>query len=271
MENDFIVLKDKFKEEFRAKYLKTLETFQVNVVLAYRLLENLKEFPEKTDTESKEFSITIELDKIDENVKADFRKWIIMAGFDELFKWIKELLIDYVFLKEAINKKDLPSTVAEFNERKTKLYNLHIPTLIENCKFFIGDLSVLDNFRSYNNARNCLHHGNEVLMKKFCTRGKDILEIKGRRLLLISDNGKETRELGSEGMGLENGAIQISAVDFCIEKKLNERIEFSLKEFYWMKDLAIFLYAELATDLFGQDDRPLMSMSIAYQVINKGQ
>lgn len=267
MENDFDVLKDKFREEFRNQYLRTLETFQANVVLAYRLLENQKEFPNPTATEAQEFKISVGFDTIDDNVKANFRKWIIVAGFDELFKWIKELLIDYIFLKNAIINQNLPKSVEEFNERKADLYDLHIPVLIDKCKKHIGELSILDNFKSYNKARNCLHHGNEMLLKKFCTEGKDILEIKGRRFVLISDNGKETIELGSDGRGLENGAIKITAKDFSIEKQINQKLDISYNKFYWMKDLAIFLYAELATDLFGADNRPLLTMNIQYRVV----
>jgi hypothetical protein len=266
MKNNLESLKSIFREEFRNQYLRTLETFQANVVLAYRLLENQTEFPKKTISEGHEFTISVEFEKIDDIVKANFRKWIIVAGFDELFKWIKELLIDYIFLKEAILSQNLPTTIEMFKEKKENLYDLHIPGLIDKCKAHIGELSILENFRSYNKARNCLHHGNEILLKKFCTKGKDVLEIKGRRFLLISDNGKETIELGADGKGLENGAIKISAEDFCITKKLNEKIDISYKEFYWMKDLAIFLYAELSTDLFGEDNRPLLSLSMLYRV-----
>lgn len=266
MGNDLDILKDKFKEEFRNKYLNTLDTFQANVVLAYRLLENQKEFPSKTETESQVFTITPTFDKIDENVKVNFRKWIIVAGFDELFKWIKELLIDYIFLKKSIIAGTLPTTTQEFDEKKADLYNLHIPDLINRCKDYIGELGILENFLSYNKARNCLHHRNEILFKKFCTEGKDVLEIKGRRLILISDNGKETIELVPDGKGIENGAIKISAKDFCIVKKINEKLDISYQEFSWMKDLAIFLYAELAANLFGLDDRPLIKFSIAYQI-----
>ena len=266
MKNDFESRKNVFQEEFRNQYLRTLETFQANVVLAHRLLENQSEFPKKTISEGQEFTISVEFKKIDDIVKANFRKWIIVAGFDELFKWIKELLIDYIFLKESMINQNLPATVEIFNANKENLYDLHIPALIDKCKVHIGELSILENFLSYNKARNCLHHGNEVLLKKFCTKGKDVLEIKGRRFLLISDNGKETIELGPDGKGLENGAIKISAEDFCITKKVNEKINISYKEFYWMKDLAIFLYSELSTNLFGEDNRPLLSISMSYMV-----
>lgn len=266
MENDIDVLKTKFRDEFRNQYLRTLETFQANVVLAYRLLEDQREFPKASATEGQEFKIAVGFNVIDDNVKRNFRKWIVVAGFDELFKWIKELLIDYIFLKDAITNRNLPKSVEEFNEKKASLYDLHIPVLIDKCKNHIGNLSILDNFKSYNKARNCLHHGNEILLKKFCTEGKDILEIKGRRFVLISDNGIETIELGPDGKGLENGAIKIAAKDFLIEKQVNQKLDISYNEFYWMKDLAIFLYAELSTDLFGEDDRPLLTINLQYRV-----
>jgi len=266
MEKELKIQSDFFKEYLRTKHLKTLETFQTNVILASRLLDNLTSFPDRTETESNEFLISINNPQVNEPLKSGFKKWIIVAGFDELFKWIKELLIDYLSIKEGLNKKQLPNTIDDFKKNKDELYDLHIPVLIERCKAYINEKNFLDNYHSYNKARNCLHHGNETLTKKFCTSGKDILEITGRRLILISDNGKESKEIGPDGKCLENGAIKISASDFCIEKRINEKIDFSFKEFYWLKDLGIFLYAQLSTDLFGVDDRPLINFILQYTI-----
>lgn len=270
MEIEFEILKEKFKENFRTQQLNAFESFQVNVVLAYRLLENLDEFPEKSNAESIEFLISIKPCKIDETLKTKFNKWIILAGFDELFKWIKDLLIDYLILKDGITTNTLPQSIEEFNNRKLSYYELSIPDLIEKCKPLIKDENLLDNFLSYNKARNCLHHANEILIKKFCTKGKDVLEINGRRLVLISDNGNEIKEIECDGIGLENGDVKFSFFDFCIVKKLNEKLTFSLKEFFYLKDLGIFLYSQLFTDLFGIDERPLINISLQYRIIKIG-
>jgi hypothetical protein len=261
-------LKNKYRDEFRNKCLSTLETFQVNVVIGYRLIENLKEYPEKTESEKSSFLIEMQPKNIDDNLKTNFKKWILIAGFDELFKWIKDLLIEYLVIKNGLIENDLPTTDEEFNEQKKVLFSLHIPTLISKCEELFGELDILNNFHSYNKARNCLHHSDEILIEKFCTEGKDVLEIKGRRFMLISSNEEETIELDADGKGLENGNIQISAKDFCIIKNKNERIDFTLREFNWMKDLALFLYVELAEDLFGQDNRPILTFNIQYQVKN---
>ncbi len=271
MENALTSQKKKYQDHFRDKHLKTFETFRVNVALAYRLVENLKEFPASTESESKELFINVHHREVTDELKQDFRRWIILAGFDELFRWIKELLLDYLLLKEAFRKESLPDTFDEFEKLKSSLYQLHIPELIKKCRDYLGELKVLANYEKYNKARNALHHSSGVLVKRFCDKGKDSLEISGRRIALISENESCCAEIGPDGVCLENGAVKVAGMDFCIKRNLNDKIDFSLKEFDCLKDLGIFLYCELAQDLFGADDKPVLRLNLKGKIVKAKQ
>lgn len=272
MDSDFSKFKVDPRDYFRNKNLYKYNSFQVNIALAYRLIEDQSVFPKITESELNEFSIHPTFpERIDMNLRNEFRKWIISSGFDELFKWIKELLIDYIFLKDVLKNNKWPSSENEFYLARKELYKLDIPHLIKKSKSYCGELNILDYFVSYNAARNCLHHRNEILTPDFCTNPeKNILEIQGRRILLISENENEKKELLLGQLGLENGSIKIDFWDFKIIKKVNEQITFSLQEFNWIKDLGIIMYADLSIDLFGKDDRPLIEVSLKYSVADIG-
>lgn len=263
--------KKTYQDHFHNKHLKTFETFRVNAALAYRLVENLKEFPARTESESKELFINVHHREVTDELKQDFRRWIILAGFDELFRWIKELMLDYLSLKEAFRKESLPDTFDEFEKLKSSLYQLYIPDLIKKCREYLGEIKVLANYEKYNKARNALHHSSGVLVKRFCDKGKDSLEISGRRIALISENESCCAEIGPDGVCLENGAVKVAGMDFCIKRNLNDKIDFSLTEFDWMKDLGIFLYCELSQDLFGPDDRPVIRLNLKGKIVKAKQ
>jgi hypothetical protein len=255
------------QEYFKSKNLKNYDLFQVNIELAYRLIEQASKYPPATESEASQISLTFKRpEELNEDLKKDFRKWLIMAGFDELFNWIKEVLIDYLFLRECLDKGTSPKNEEEFMDIRKPLYKLHIPALIEKCQSFVGELEQFKNYNCYNKIRNCLHHRNEILTKDFCDDGKDLIEIKGKRFVLFYDNGKDRKEVLRNQPGLEGAGIMLGQWDFTLERKLNEKIEFSLQEFLWLKDLGLILYLNLAQNLFGVDNSPLLTLDIAYKI-----
>lgn len=255
------------QDYFREKNLTRYQEFQMNLELSYRLIENQEVYPDRTEKEKQEISVVfVRPEILTQEIKGNYRQWIVLAGFDELFKWIKEVMIDFLFL-ESLKTNPRPTTEGEFFSSRAKHMRMSIPDLIAESRKLVG---LIDEFNLYdllNKVRNCLHHRDNILTPNL-TDPNDFLEIKGNRFILFSQNETDKVELFDGVPGLDNGNIALGQEPYTIRLYKLQKINFSLQEFSFIKDMGLILYLKLAENLFGPDHRPLLSIKMQYQIKN---
>lgn len=255
------------QDYFREKNLTRYQEFQMNLELSYRLIENQEVYPDRTEKEKQEISVVFGRPEIlTQEIKDNYKQWIVLAGFDELFKWIKEVMIDFLYL-EGLKTNPRPTTEGEFFTSRAKLMRMSIPDLIAEIRKSVG---LIDEFNLYdllNKIRNCLHHRDNILTPNL-TDPHDFLDIQGNRFILYSQNQTDKIELFEGVPGLDGGNIALGQEPYTIRLHKLQKINFTLQEFSFIKDMGLILYLKLAENLFGPDHRPLLSIKIQYQIKN---
>lgn len=255
------------QDYFRDKNLARYQEFQMNLELSYRLIENQEVYPDRTEKEKQEISVVFGRPEIlTQEIKDNYRQWIVLAGFDELFKWIKEVMIDFLYL-ESLKTNSRPTTEGEFFTSRAKLMRMSIPELIAASRSLVGQLDEFNLYDLLNKIRNCLHHRDNILTPNL-TDPNDFLDIKGNRFILYSQNETNKIELFESVPGLDNGNIALGQEPYTIRLYKLQKINFTLQEFSFIKDMGLILYLKLAENLFGPDNRTLFKIKMHYEIKN---
>jgi hypothetical protein len=99
-------------------------------------------------------------------------------------------------------------------------------------------------------------------------QGREKAAIKVDRFILFSQNEDEKIELYEGVPRLVNGNIALGQEPYSMRLHRLQKINFTLQEFSFIKDMGLILYSKLADNLFGPDHRPLLSFKIQHQIKN---
>ncbi len=228
-----------------------LRDCQNNVLLGLRLVEKLDKFPEPTQEELQFFQLSVGEKATDIiKSKAGFKKWVLVNGFEDIYKCFR-LTLERLYILKTIDNKiksgDNFNFVDTESQLSVKARDFYFDKLLSSVNsLLLEPLKYDKEIRSFNCARNCLVHTNGLITPRHCNNiEKDRLTIFGNRFKMFFKKGEEEiiAEIGKPGP--ENTALMLGAEEFQIEFNKDTEIELSLKQFLDILNTCVFIRADI--------------------------
>jgi hypothetical protein len=232
-----------------------MSTCQNNVLMGFRLVENIAQFPPPTPEEMQFFQLSFGAGIGAANIgpsREVFKHWVLTNGFEDVHSCLR-LTLERLFILKTVaiefkQRPDLPIQERE-SDLATIVSKFHFPTLLNEVNALLSTpLESTDYMTSFNCARNSLAHTRGIVTARHCNE-TDKLVVKGRRFKMFFKRGDlEVRaEMGKPGP--ENAALLLGAEDFAIAFAVGQAIELSLKQFLDVLNTCVFIHAEIEVRL----------------------
>ena len=234
-----------------APFHNLISNCQNNVLMGLRIIEKVDTFPGPTPEELQFFQLSFGGPVTDlEQSKVLFKKWIIVNGFEDVYKSIRatlERLLIFRTIESTIKENKKFNIEESERELRLKVTRLDFPELIARVNsLFDEKLQYQKEVESFRKARNCLEHAHGTVARRDCNNPeKDKLIIHGNRFRLFFKKGEEEvlAEIGKAGP--ENAALMLGGEEFQIEFPLGQSIELSLKQFIDILNTCVFIRADI--------------------------
>lgn len=212
-----------------------------NVLMGMRLAERADIFPEATVEERKlELFLNVAQGQNFSQSKAQFKKWILLKGMEDIHTSIGESL-RLMLMYERI-KRDNPMSSEEIN----KMRKLHYPSLIEKIQEVHGEtFSHKKELLSLNKIRNALLHDNGIAVSTRLEEGEEKLTLYGARAILFWQDNERRVPMKIGEPSPPNTPLMMSAEKFQIEFAVGSSIELSLKQFVDVVWTSMFIKSDI--------------------------